>query len=673
MLAEMNVRDGNFVYEITQFAGRPDREAIITGLAEDYDPQGEFAIPSEMTYQGKKYAVVGLGLGDFSSHEADSPVVGCYPGITSVRIPASVRFIADHEFSGCPNIEEYIVEDGNPEYRTIDGSLIEHHWEDHWTFFRYPSARKDRTFCVPAETDYIGIWAFAANNHLKVLQIVGEQTLETGWQLGNRCIESIDCSNHTPPYKMDGGALYWGASLKTYCPGNAAGTFTPREGTSLIESGAFCEAPINRIVIPNSVTSIGSHRLYENSDIESIVMPEGVKIVHVGDHMFTNCRNLKTVDLGCNASGHLTVGEMAFAGCESLDHITLSEDTKTIRLYYYAFMNCKSLAEFPATSKMKIAELYGYAFRGCEKMTSFPFISLEDIDTNTGYQFAGSGLTLVNWPSALTTVPHGCFKDCKDLAKVSLKMNTLTLGREAFAGCGLEALSLMGVKYYEYNTFSNCPNLHRIYFPANDRIATASYWNIPFIAPDAQVIVNNPIFDGYDRQMAEYPASLYLSMVGGGVKIGDNWTEVWVLGRAGALYRNLTSAPVHEMFSYDTVAKDAAVIIGNLAPGVKITSVEIEGVEAAYADGRYTAEGVSVSGDKMNVKVNYTVQRNPMTSTYEWVYDESNGIDDLEADETHVEQWYSLSGMPVNPEEMPSGVYIRVRDGKAQKVTHRQR
>lgn len=670
-MAQGAVSDGRFVYQLTYFGVNRYREAILTGVEPGYNPTGTLVIPDSVMYENKNYPVVMLGDGDYGVQYPAA--FDGFEGITAVHIPASIRSIANKEFINCPNIERYEVAEGNTHYKTDNGSLIELMGEDDWTFFKYPSGAKAKTFCVPVEYEDILAYAFAANNHLKVLQIVGTQDLWNGWQLGNRCIERIDPTNHNRNYSFEDGALYWGSELVSYCPGNIRASFTPRDGTVEINHGAFCEAPIRSITIPESVTKFGTDMTFMNSDIENLILPENMPLQGAGTAEFANCRNLKSVKLGCrdtwNETGVLTIYENAFLNCESLESITLAPEIKTIQVWYRAFMNCRSLKEFPATSKMKITSCRSYAFAGCESLTTFPWASLQDIDDDSsdGHQFEGSGLTQVNWPSGLPIVPPECFRNCKDLKKVSLKMSTTKLGLRAFANSGLTALSMMGVTNWWGDAFENCSDFMRLYFPSTDSEKAVTYRNVPFIAENAQVIVNNPNIESLDNQEEEYPADLYISMLNGGVRIGDAWSKVFVPGRASELYRNLTSSSVTEMYSYETFPQEGAVEISNLAAGVKIKSVTIEGREATGVGTRYYVDGLSVTGDKMNVTVNYTVANNPMSTSYEWVY---AGMKEIEAiaDADGIESWYNLSGLQVDNNTSVPGIYIVVKNGTARKV-----
>ena len=70
-----------------------------------------------------------------------------------------------------------------------------------------------------------------------------------------------------------------------------------------------------------------------------------------------------------------------------------------------------------------------------------------------------------------------------------------------------------------------------------------------------------------------------------------------------------------------------------------------------------------------NITVNYTVFNNPMTSTYNDLY---SGIGEIRSSGSpQPEQWFTISGLPVDPATAVPGIYIRQTDGKSEKVVIR--
>lgn len=667
---EQVVYHDNVKYEIVKFWGYDTSEAVVTGFAEGYIPEGELSFPDELTVDGETVPVVGLGWSNHAGHEGDEPVVGGFEGITSVHIPRHMRFIGRIEFRDCPNIEKYTVETGSETYTTINDALVEiltYTNEPKHELVRYPSAATAASYTVPAKIDYISFGAFAANRSLRTLYLINGQSLQTCWQYNNKSIEEVNCRNSNRYRVDDDGALYDGSVFVGLCPARKYDTFTMPESCRYIDDGAFCNSSVDHIVMASSV-GYAPTNCFMGSDVRTVTFSNGA-IPAVRECAFMDCRNLEAISLGHYEDGRVEIGTCAFRGCESLQTVNLDEGIRNIDMSTRAFEGCRSLTAFPLTSKMKIAVLDSRAFAGCESLTSFSFGCVSEFTNYNGHQFAGSGLKQVHWPTGFSVIPRGCFADCKQLTKVYLKDTTEDLYEDAFAGSGLVALNMMGVDWYSQSAFADCPDLMRLYFPDNGK--TIYYCPINFMAPDPQILVDNPKMK-YLSDQDEFPgkASLYISMVEGGVTIGDGWRKVYVPGEASDLYSQLTAAEVEEMFTLETYPEEGAVAIRPAVTGVKIKSVAINDEEAVLSDGRYTISAPTAQST-MNVTVNYTVFNNPMTSDYHNIRTSpvEETVQDMENPgyDTPVE-WYTLTGIPVDGDTPAPGVYLRKKGHEVSKV-----
>lgn len=654
------ITTGNFRYEIVQFWGSDEDEAIVVGLAEGFVPSGQLYFPTKIKYGGKDVKVTGLGWSDFTSHEGDSPVIGGYAGITSVRIPKYMRIMGRIEFKDCPNIEKYEVESGSENFTAIDGALVEiNNLSTTRTrrLYRYPSARTASTYVVPSEIGSINFGAFAANRHLKKLVLVGEQWLNFCWQYNNRSIETLDCTN-SEYYRTDedGAIYYYGRTFTGLCPGRVYKKYTIPAACSYLQDGAFCNAQVDEVVFPENVSDQAAEPyMFLDSEVRKVTF-QGEAPWRVWEGAFMGCRKLESIELGASSDGSLDIQTCGFRHCESLTTIKFPDTTKEIGISALAFEGCRSLTAFPLTSKMRIKSLAYREFAGCESMTSFMFGCVREFDSRQGYSFAGSGLKEVHWPTGKKSVPRGCFADCRQLEKVYLKETTVDLFEDAFARSGITALNMMGVTWWSRSAFAGCDNLIRLYFPDNGSIV--QYHTVDFITESPQIVVNNPKIE-YLEEQEECPgvASLYISMVNGGVRIGNGWRTVYVPGCASDLYKNLTTSEVSEMYSYRINPNEGTVKVVPLVQGVRITSVVIEGEEAAYSAGIFSIGKPFGENGKTDIKVNYTVFGNQMTSTYTDTY--SSGVTEVvDSDSSDQEQLYTISGIPVSKDTATPGIYI---------------
>lgn len=133
------------------------------------------------------------------------------------------------------------------------------------------------------------------------------------------------------------------------------------------------DGKVQDLVIPDSVTEIGTHTFSNCDSIKTVTIGSGVKeigsnafahcdalttitmsdsVEAMGNAVFEKCKKLDTVKL---SAALVNIGNSAFRGCESLVTITLPEDLLGIGAY--AFKDCTALAEieFEETSNWYVS------------------------------------------------------------------------------------------------------------------------------------------------------------------------------------------------------------------------------------------------------------------------------------------------------------------------------
>ena len=96
--------------------------------------------------------------------------------LQSVAIPASVTYIDDNPFSGCGKLSVITVDEGNPNYKAVDGVLFS---KDDKTLISYPKGKEGTTYTIPASVTIIGYSAFSGCSGLTSVTIPASVT-ETG-------------------------------------------------------------------------------------------------------------------------------------------------------------------------------------------------------------------------------------------------------------------------------------------------------------------------------------------------------------------------------------------------------------------------------------------------------------------------------------------------------------
>ena len=101
-----------------------------------------------------------------------------------------------------------------------------------------------------------------------------------------------------------------------------------------IGDGALKGTGLRTIAIPKSVFWVGEGLLAECDSLDHITISENIE--RIPAKMFENCKNLKKVELQKNL---VEIGERAFFGCSSLDFLIIPDSVKQIGLDAFANMD----------------------------------------------------------------------------------------------------------------------------------------------------------------------------------------------------------------------------------------------------------------------------------------------------------------------------------------------
>ena len=320
--------------------------------------------------------------------------------------------------NGLPALREIQVDPANPYLCSVDGVL---YTKDMDSLLSYPAAKEGTTYTVPASVTTIVEGAFMNSKNLQ--------------------------------------------------------TVTIQEGVKNIEGVAFLKAAnLKNITLPASLTRINYFCFTRCSSLESVSIPNGTEVYI--PYLFSGCTSLQSVqlptstnklyDVISNTYKYNTIGMQMFAGCSSLETITIPDVVETIG--DDAFTNCTSLASVTLPASLQADGIGNDAFYGCSNLQSFSidnsnisyattdgvlytndkdsllvypigkasdlFTPESTVTTIAAQAFKGAKkLKAIAFPDGVTTIGDEAFKSCSELTSVTLPKKLTTLGEDAFASC----------------------------------------------------------------------------------------------------------------------------------------------------------------------------------------------------------------------------------------------
>ncbi len=219
-----------------------------------------------------------------------------------------------------------------------------------------------------------------------------------------------------------------------------------------IESGTFmgCSG-LTSIAIPENVISISGYTFRDCTSLTSVTIPENV--ISIGAYTFQNCTSLTSITI---PAGVTLIGDCAFRDCSSLTSIIIPESVTSVGDYVFDY--CENLLSIYVYSNSpiegKMRSRYKEKVRVWEIESSWPVglrFALDSINASCkvfGYVGSDQG---INIPETITVsgrvynvslIRNSAFKDCSELAFITIPNGVTTIKKSVFEGCsGLVAIT----------------------------------------------------------------------------------------------------------------------------------------------------------------------------------------------------------------------------------------
>ena len=183
----------------------------------------------------------------------------------------------------------------------------------------------------------------------------------------------------------------------------------------------------------------------------------------IGGNAFEDCSNLTSF---CVPDSIASIGKSAFRGCEKLEEVIFSQQSKLSDIGSFAFVDCTSLKSIIIPDS--VTEIGDYTFEEC---TNLENVKIPNSITRIGNStfFKCTNLKGVYIPESAKTIGNGAFYMCTNLTNVMIPENVNKIGEMAFFGCKnlkiVEFTDQSNLNQIGANAFSGCMSLVNITLP----------------------------------------------------------------------------------------------------------------------------------------------------------------------------------------------------------------
>ena len=435
--------------------------------------KGELLIPS--TYNG--LPVTSIGSSAFYYCEI----------LTSVTIPDSVTSIGERAFVGCTSLTSITIPDsvisiGNSAFYNTAYYKNPSNWIDFVLYIGNHLIEADTTiygnYVIENGTKTIANDAFRDCANLTSITIPDSVT-----SIGYKAFE--DCSGLTSVHITDIASwcnISFGDSYSNplnyatnlYLNGELVTDLVIPDSVTSVGSSAFeCCASLTSITIPDSVTSIGDGAFFLCEKLTSVTIPDSV--TSIGDSAFEYCKSLTSVTIPDSVT---SIGRWAFYDCTSLTSVHITDIASWCNISFsdgsnplvYAknlYLNGELVTDLVIPDS--VTSIGEGAFWGCKSLTS---ITIPDSVTSVGDDafYYCTSLTSVTIPNSVTSIGNFAFEDCRSLTSVTIGNSVTSIGEGAFEYCtNLTSITIPNsVTSIGECAFDDCGSLEYVFYTGSE-------------------------------------------------------------------------------------------------------------------------------------------------------------------------------------------------------------
>lgn len=265
---------------------------------------------------------------------------------------------------------------------------------------------------------------------------------------------------------------------------------------------------LTSVVLPNSITSIGSSAFDTTNGLKSITIPSTV--TSLSDNAFWGCSALNSIYI---PSSVVSIGTAVFSTSSCLITVDAANPNYSsingvlFNKYQTTLIQCPITISGAYTIPSTVTTIGQEAFNSCSSISSITIPS--SVNTINDYAFNWcNNLLTVNLPSTLTKIGNYAFYYCEKLQSINIPSSITSIGGAAFLGCwGLFTVDANNSYYTSVNgilfnktqtTLIQCPISKSGSFTISSSVSSIA--NLAFVGSNCLVDVDtqNPNYSALD-------------------------------------------------------------------------------------------------------------------------------------------------------------------------------